>query len=418
MEELTRSKREYIQSTLRKLGYYPGNIDAIFGPLTESAIQNFQQNENLPTTGEIDASTLVAMEKYFLGFDIYTIEEGDTLFNIARQFNTTVQAIIDANPDINPFVLDIGTDIVVPFNYNIVPTDVSYTYEILEYNLEGLQRRHPYLHLDIIGVSVDNRNIYRIRIGDGPQQVSYNGSHHANEWITTPLLMSWLENFLYVFSLEGSIRGYDTQDIWEQSTIDLVPMVNPDGVELVVNGRHQITVNQNELLEWNNYSEDFSRWKANVNGVDLNRNYDAGFDEYKTIETEFGVDGPGPALYAGPYPGSEPESLAMIQLTRVNNYRLVLAFHTQGQVIFWHYRDLQPEESYVIGMAFSDVTGYPLATPDLSQSFAGYKDWFIEAFGRPGYTIEVGRGVNPLPIEQFPMIYENNEELMLLASII
>ena len=32
------------------------------------------------------------------------------------------------------------------------------------------------------------------------------------------------------------------------------------------------------------------------------------------------------------------------------------------------------------------------------QGFAGYKDWFIQYYDRPGYTIEVGLGQSPLPL--------------------
>lgn len=415
---LSNSEIQFIQSILKKLGYYDGLIDAIIGEKTQNAIRLFQEQENLPVTVELDSETMNVLNKYLLGFETYSIKEGDTLYSIANNNNSSVQSIITANPDINPFLLQEGLEINIPYNYNIIPTDISYSYDILKINIEGLKKRYPFIITDSIGTSVDNRKIYRIRIGNGARKVSYNASHHANEWITSSLLMSWLERFLDIYSLEGSIKGFSTEEIWNRATIDLVPMVNPDGVELVTNGLDNITVNRDEILAWNNYNEDFSKWKANINGVDLNRNYDADFEEYKSLEAEFGVTGPASALYAGPEPGSEPESRALIQLTQSNDYRLVLAYHTQGQVIFWNYRDLQPEEYYNIALAFNEVSGYALARPELSQSYAGYKDWFIKAFRRPGYTIEVGKGVNPLPIDQFPMIYENNEEFLLLASII
>jgi len=418
LDNISKSKIREIQGLLNKLGYYNYSIDGFIENYTIDAIKNFQKNNNLKITGELDQSTIDKIDDYLTGYVLHTIENGDTLFDIARKYNTLVWRIITANPNVNPFDLTIGTSIIVPLNFQIVPTNIPYTYSVLENNIMGLSKRYPFLRFDSIGNSVDGRQLYRIRIGNGSNHVIYNGAHHANEWITTPLLMKWIEVFSEVYSRKGSIRGYDTDQIWNYATIDIVPMVNPDGVELVIDGVDNITANKDQLIKWNFGNENFNDWKSNINGVDLNRNYDAGWKEYKELEKEFGVTGPGPFLYGGTKPESEPESLAMANLTRSIDTRLVLAYHTQGQVIFWNYKDLQPEISLYIGETFAKASGYELASEDLSQSFAGYKDWYILDFRKPGYTIEVGKGKNPLPIDQFDMIYENNEELLLLASII
>ena len=60
-------------------------------------------------------------------------------------------------------------------------------------------------------------------------------------------------------------------------------------------------------------------------------------------------------------------------------------------------------------------SGYTLEITPESSGYAGYKDWFIQEYNRPGYTVEVGRGVNPLPLAQFPEIYEDNVGLMAQA---
>ncbi|GMQ56133.1 M14 family metallopeptidase [Vallitalea sediminicola] len=418
MDNISKSKIREIQSLLNKLGYYNYSIDGFLGNYTIDSIKNFQKNNNLKITGDLNQLTLNKIDEYLMGYVLYTIESGDTLYNIAKKYNTLVWRLITANTDINPFDLTIGNTIIVPLDYQIVPTNVPYTYDVMENNIMGLSKRYPFLKFDSIGNSVDGRKLYRIRIGKGNNHVIYNGAHHANEWITTPLLMKWIEVFSEVYSRKGSIRGYDTEQIWNYATIDIVPMVNPDGVELVINGVENINTNKEQLIDWNFGSEDFNDWKSNINGVDLNRNYDAGWKEYKELEVELGVNGPGPFLYGGTKAESEPESLAMANLTRSVDTRLVIAYHTQGQVIFWNFKDLQPEISVYIGETFAKASGYELASEDLSQSLAGYKDWYILEYRKPGYTIEVGKGKNPLPIEQFDMIYENNEEILMLASII
>ena len=154
-------------------------------------------------------------------------------------------------------------------------------------------------------------------------------------------------------------------------------------------------------------------WKANIRGVDLNLQFPAGWEEAKRIKYAAGYTKPAPRDYVGPMPLSEPESVAMYQFTRMHDFALILAYHTQGEVIYWRYLDYEPEKAYAIAQYFASVSGYtPEETPGES-AYAGYKDWFIQQYDRPGYTIEAGKGVNPLPMEQFDTIYQDNVGILL-----
>jgi g-D-glutamyl-meso-diaminopimelate peptidase len=95
-----------------------------------------------------------------------------------------------------------------------------------------------------------------------------------------------------------------------------------------------------------------------------------------------------------------------------------MAYHTQGQVIYYQYSNFTPPESQRIAQIFSNVSGYAISANPGEASFAGYKDWFIQDFRRPGFTIEVGMGANPIPISQFPQIYQQNEEILLLGALV
>lgn len=150
----------------------------------------------------------------------------------------------------------------------------------------------------------------------------------------------------------------------------------------------------------------------------MNRNYPASWEEAKAQEPSLGITGPGPTRFGGPFPLSEPESQAIVDFTRQHNFKLVIAYHTQGQVIYWLYKNIFVPRAQQIGETFARASGYALSATPYEAAYAGYKDWFIEEYTRPGYTIEAGLGRNPLPISQFDMIYNNNEEIMLLAPII
>jgi g-D-glutamyl-meso-diaminopimelate peptidase len=322
-----------------------------------------------------------------------------------------------ANPGLNPFNLIVGTKIKVPYLIPVVDTNVDYTYDILKMDIEGLKELYPFLEVTSEGKSVLGKELYTIKLGEGPNKIFYNGAHHALEWITAPLLMKFIEDFSKAYSLEQKIDGYNPEDIWNNSTIYIMPMVNPDGVDLVLNGLSKDNPYYNDLIKWNNGSTDFSRvWSANNRGVDLNHNYDASWQESKDSEIYYGVEGPGPRRYSGSYPVSEPEVKAVVDFTNKILPQLVLAYHSQGKVIYWNYNNMATDRMKNIGQELAAEAGYILAETYGSASYAGYKDWVIKEFMKPGYTVEVGLGINPLPISQFDQIYKENLGLLLKAT--
>lgn len=348
---------------------------------------------------------------------IYTIKPGDTLYNVAKRYETSLEAIFTANPGISPLNLNENQEITVPYPSDVVRTDVNYTYTTMERDMEGLRKRYPFAEYGSAGKSVSGRELYYIKLGNGKEEVFYNGAHHANEWMTSMLLMKFAENFLKAYSLRRLIKGFNCQDIWNKVSIYIIPMVNPDGVELSVNGPTPDNPHYHELLKLNNGSPDFSKWRANIRGVDLNKNYNADWKTAKKRERVYGVSGPSYTRYSGPHAESESETRAVVKFTREHDFKLVLAYHSQGRIIFWNYKNMQPPRAKTIGEMLAKVSGYTLSEEGDIVSYAGYKDWFIKEYKRPAYSIEVGSGKNPLPISSFDEIYNENIELLLLASV-
>lgn len=408
-----------VQSLLNRIGYNAGPVDGDFGRTTQQAVIAFQQNNGLYPDGIVGPATWAVFVRLLRGYDTYTVRSGDTLYRIALRYYTTINAILTANPGINPNVLYIGQEITVPYGIDIVFTDIDYTYEIMERQLQGLKARYPFLETGIAGKSVMGKNIYYFRLGRGSDQVSYNASHHANESICTPLLMKFIENFCKAYSTGRNILGYDLAAIFNRTSMYIIPMVNPDGVDLVA--------------YWPNYSDPAytraallnktgrplpSVWKANIRGVDLNLNYPALWEREKQEEIEKGITSPAPRDFGGDAPLSEPESRAIYDFTRQYKFRLVIAYHTQGEVIYWQFQNMAPPQALPIARQFGQISGYAVVPGTGEAAYAGYKDWFIQDYGRPGYTIEVGMGVNPIPMTQFPAIYRQNEGVMLLAAVV
>lgn len=332
------------------------------------------------------------------------INQGESLWSISQRRNVPLDTIFLVNPTLNPNHLQIGQTIRVPLRitWRLVNGRQTYSYGMMVDDLRRLQAVYPFIQNTSIGNSVLGRNIPEIQLGTGPKRVHYNASFHANEWITTPVLMTFLNDYLLSLTNQTPIRGLSTFHLYQQSTLSIVPMVNPDGVTLVQQGPPETEPWRTRVVEWNNGSTDFSGWKANIRGVDLNDQFPANWD----LERERNPKTPGPRDYGGERPLSEPEAIAMADLTKERDFMRVLAFHTQGEVIYWGYQGLEPPESETMVNEFSRVSGYePVQT---IESYAGYKDWFIQDWRRPGFTVELGIGTNPLPITQFTEIYEKN----------
>ena len=147
--------------------------------------------------------------------------------------------------------------------------------------------------------------------------------------------------------------------------------------------------------------------------MELNLQFPAGWELARRTKYAQGYTMPAPRDFVGEKPLSAPESLAIYNFTRENDFRLILAYHTQGEVIYWKYQDYNPKNSRQIAQYFSMVSGYAVEETPLASGYAGYKDWFIMAYNRPGYTIEAGRGENPLPMNRFAQIYEDNKGILL-----
>jgi len=331
----------------------------------------------------------------------YQIRAGDTLWAIAQRSNLPLDSLLLVNPTINPQQLRIGQTIRVPLRiiWRVVEGRQNYTYDLMMNHLVRLKEIYPFIRIPSIGSTVLNRAIPEVNIGAGSKRVHYNGSFHANEWITSAVVMTFLNDYLLALTNQTPIRGLYMNRFYQQVALSIVPMVNPDGVNLVINGPPQEEPWRSRVVEINNGSRNFSGWKANIRGVDLNDQFPARWE----IEKARREQQPSPRDYPGEKPLSEPESIAMAELTRRKDFHRVLAFHTQGEVIYWGFLNLEPPEAETIVNEFARVSGYePIRFVD---SYAGYKDWFIQDWRRPGYTVELGTGVNPLPIEQFNEIY-------------
>ena len=301
----------------------------------------------------------------------------------------------------------------------IVTTDVPITAARCEEAIHRIVETYPFCRTELLTTTAFGRPIRTLVIGNGPRKVIYSASFHANEWITTLVLLKFAEELAEAIATNGSIYGIRAQNIANAATIYMVPMVNPDGVDLVVGAIPEGSVEYEIARRLSENYPDIpfpNGWKANLLGVDLNLQYPAGWLQAREIKFSQGFTRPGPRDYVGRAPLSQIESRAMAGYTQAIDPALVLAYHTQGNVIYWQFRDIFVPGARELGEDFARTSGYALEDTPYESSFAGYKDWFIQVFRRPGYTIEVGQGENPLPLRQFDEIYRRNLGILTAAA--
>jgi g-D-glutamyl-meso-diaminopimelate peptidase len=406
---------QYLQTALSRAKEEPGEIDGIFGRRTERALARFQTRFGLRSEGVTDRMTWTALYPYLCGVTFARLSKDETAESLAQRFSTETQRILDANPDAN---WTEGEEIVVPLPFDVVFTDLPYSSFLTACVLEGLSLRYPFLKRSVIGSSVMGRRIEAIEMGNGSLRVGINASHHANEWITTPLVLLLLERYAQAYVNGGAIGGAPAHDLFNTSSLTLVPLVNPDGVDLVTGmiGEGDSYYESAKALSAFYPSIPFpSGWKANIRGVDLNLGYPTGWENARRIKYALGFTRPGPRDYVGTASLEAPEDRAMYELTQRMRFDRAIAYHTQGGEIYWEYQGYAPDGSYALAGAFAKASGYRVAAVPQDSSYAGYKDWVIGALGRQGFTVEAGEGENPLPIADLPALYAENEGIFTTA---
>lgn len=302
----------------------------------------------------------------------------------------------------------------------IVNTAVPITAESCDQMIRQIVETYPFCRTELLAASAFQRPIRTLVIGEGPRKVIYSAAHHANEWITALVLLKFAEELAQAIKGNTEIFQTNARRIAQTATIYMVPMVDPDGVDLVTGGIQPGSVQYTlaQSLAQNYPAIAFpSGWKANLLGVDLNLQYPAGWLQAREIKFSQGFTRPGPRDYVGRAPLDQLESRALAGYTEFIDPALVLAYHAQGKEIYWQFKDFEVPGAQELGEEFARVSGYTLTQVAYNSSFAGYKDWFIQQFRRPGYTVEVGTGENPLPLSQFDEIYRDNLGILVTAAM-
>ena len=287
------------------------------------------------------------------------------------------------------------------------------TPEVLDGELTALCSRYPALARRTLGKSILGRDIPLMLLGRGKRKLLYVSTHHATEWLTSRLLLAFLSELCEAAEAHAHPYGIDVEFLLEQRMLCLVPMLNPDGVAIHLGSQDDPLAERRLRMTEN---ADFSHWQANARGVDLNHNYSVGFAEYKAGEGALGITGGAPTRYSGDAPESEPETAALAAFIRSVKPRLVMSLHTQGEEIYYRGGGCELDGVRAAALRLSSLSGYRLGEAVGPAAYGGLCDYTTAALGIPSFTVECGRGENPLPVRDAPFIYARLRR-MLFESI-
>ncbi len=246
-----------------------------------------------------------------------------------------------------------------------------------------------------LGKSQFNRDIFAVEksSGVGLSTAFLIAGMHAREHITVDLVCKMLDDGLF--------------DDIQEFNICIIVMSNPDGIELCTGG--VLTAPEKfrkTILGINLDSQDFSLWKANGLGVDLNNNFDAKFG------TNIGSTIPSSQGFAGWFAESAKETKLIADYTRSIKPFITISFHSKGEEIYYNFfqSGFELQRDKLIAERFAASTGYEIKNPEMISS-GGYKDWCISELKIPSLTIEVGNDnlIHPISVNHLSEIYEHHK---------
>lgn len=336
---------------------------------------------------------------------------------------TYTEGIITIGNSVNSYTDKFGTVNTSPcddYIYTTYPRPAQYVvnpyreygYTDMTEDAKKLKEMYPDLiKLSSVGKSVEGRELMLIEFGRGENRIFVCGAHHAREYITTTYLMYAIDRYALCYRGNAMWGQHNVREILDNVTFCIVPMVNPDGVNLVQNGLYA-TANVGEvsalpIYEGRKYGH--KAWKANIRGVDLNWNYnkDWTYDKSK--------NGRGSSGFNGDYPHSEPETIAIADYVDANPFDAYFSFHTQGEIFYW-----------------ADYAENPTNLRDLIEKDTGFKPYKDEGIGvggsffdyvyrkyrKPTVTIELCPYIGnfPYPDSDFDTVWNPAKNILLIAG--
>lgn len=305
-------------------------------------------------------------------------------------------------------------------NYNF---ERHYKYEELEKLWKSLNNSNI-VKLEIIGNSYDNRNIYSIELGTGTDTTMYTGNIHGAE-IAPALFLT-----KYAVDLVNKWESGDeeTKELLSNHKIVIIPSINPDTYNYSIFGKETIT-DKSSYIYQNDSKIDANYYKANLNGVDLNRNlptqtsglYFVGKDFSKTATSR--TKSPNKwAYFPGDSVGSEPETEALIywMYKHYKNSHAYIDIHSAGRTIYsakqW-FTDRFNELSIECANTVKKYTNYTIEGIDYVDDGQGTDGNTTDMIGELAHGLKFSSSTGRLSYDSYATKFKTLEHEMCAITV-
>ncbi|MFX3675276.1 MAG: M14 family zinc carboxypeptidase [Paenisporosarcina sp.] len=345
--------------------------------------------------------------------DVFSVG-GVKIGSISRGSFVDIYGLVKGKAVVNFFGQEGRVDFTQFVHTNILSPKKNISHAEMSYLVQVFAAMYPeFTKLEQIGKSVEGRPIYAIRLGNGKKEVLFDASMHAREHMSTNVVLEMLDTYSFHYLNKSNYEGYNVRFTLDTVSMWFVPMMNPDGVTLVQAGPN--AVKNGALATKINGGSNFARWKANVRGVDLNENFDGGWEKIKSSTTK-----PSFASYRGPRPFSEPEAVALRDFVRKHSFKTYISYHSSGQIVYWFQwqKGAQATRDITLARRVSSLTGYSVVPPLYLLGSGSSADWFIDEKKMPGLTIEISPyvGNRPVPLTYWDRIWKQNKKVGLFIA--
>lgn len=293
----------------------------------------------------------------------------------------------------------------------IFPSEHSY-FEI-KMLINKLISKYPFVNISKIGKSVAGRDIPVLLIGSDTEYTAFIAGENPRCRITTLILLMFAEELCDKILNGKEMCGINMRKAMFGRGVAIMPCLNPDGAEISLRGDMGCGYMAGKIAGLCN--GDFSKWEANLRGVEIVRNFAFDFKKRQSIEKENFISGPSYKGFSGYKPETEPETLALTELCRTKNIRHLINVTAFGNTVSYSGCEKVPKPSVKMADVISAVSSFKVSPP-ISKIYPEICDWFTFEFNRPGITLRIGEDEIP-PASELTYWYERIKESLTLLAL-
>ncbi len=261
----------------------------------------------------------------------------------------------------------------------------SFSYDALVRTVSRLRAEAPFLHVGVFGRSTCGRGLFALRFGDAPGGALVLAMLDAAQQTAGQALLDWAENMSACLNADVPLCGVDLSRVFRQSSLTLVPCMNPDGLEICRDGARGAGSLGRFVRRLSDTDEP---WHANAAGVELTRQFPYRFEFLQQTQALSETQQPAAAGFFGTAPLTEPEARALMQLCRRERFSraLLLEVGTPLLQVFPAGESAADRETVLSAKMLSASALVPFVLPSPQESAGAFAPWFAQTQQKNAFT--------------------------------